>query len=158
MNSSARVFPPQLMTQSTRPVSVLAEPKRNEQLVVIIDPRDRPDLALNIGTREVEEENTQQVLEFRLNLKLGCKEEFRLQFKWVIQSMHQNVQDTLVYDVPCIFHAIIFIIWTFMELKELLLLICISLILFCPNLESEATTDSTRDSGSGNTIRARPVF
>ena len=90
--------------------------------------------------------------------KIGCKEEFRLQFKWVIQSMHQNVQDTLVSDVPCIFHAIIFIIWTFMELKELLLLICISQILFCPNLESEATTDSTRDSGSGNTIRARPVF
>ena len=71
MNSSARVFPPQLITQSTRPVSVLAAPKRNEQLVVIIDPRDRPDLALNIGTREVEEENTQQVSRLWSRFEIG---------------------------------------------------------------------------------------
>lgn len=61
------------------------------------------------------------------------------------------------------FHAfflvIIFIMWTFKELKELLLLICISQIPFCPNVESEATTDSTSFwQWQYNLCQPRPIF
>ena len=49
--------------------------------------------------------------------------------------------------------------WTFKELKELLLLICISQIPFCPNVESEATTDSTSSwQWQYNLCQPRPIF